>query len=117
MAERVRGETPVIKGSAGTVTNPTTSTDFGDTGNLAIGDYEVRAMAGASAAGIWELQHRNAGDSANVSPSPYIFYTPAGQSGEYVWTIRVVADESIRLRLNAGITGTAAGQIQVEKLN
>lgn len=115
MVDRVRGETPNIKaGAAQPITNPTTATDFGDTGDLLIGDYEVRVIAGASVAAIWELQRRNAADAANVAPSPYVFYTPAGQSGEYVWTIRVDANESIRLRLNAGVTGTAAGQIQVE---
>jgi len=116
MTQRIAGETPNIKGSAGLLTNPITTSDFGDTGNLVIGDYEIRVIAGGSVSAIWELQHRNAADNANVAPSPYDFYTPAGQSGEYVWVIRVVADESIRLRLQAGITGTAAGQIQVEKV-
>lgn len=110
------GDFTRVFGSAGLITNPSTTSDFGDSGNLAAGVWGVRVIAGGSVAAIWELQRRNAGDTANVSPSPYDFYTPAGQSGEYIWTVEVVADESIRLRLQAGVTGTAAGQIQLAKL-
>ncbi len=114
MAVRDYGCPPIVA-TTGIQTNPTVATVMADIGASPTGGlYELRIVLGASVAATWEIQHRNAANSANIAPAPYVVYTPANQSGEYVLTLNLAPSERVRVMMNAGITGTAAASIQAE---
>lgn len=100
--------------SEGTVTNPDGSTDLlADTGALDKGIYSTVVTAGASAAMVLNVQHRNAADSGNIGVVQ--IHTPADVSGQWVLSFNVAANERIRLLPDA-LTGTADGNIELERL-
>lgn len=121
MAERSPGNKPVLA-SAGKQTNPADQTVHADTGALldagALKDktFEIRVIAGGSAAAIWQIQRRNAANAANVGPSPYSFYTIANGSGEFVIVTPLAAGERVRVTNDGAITGTTAATIHAEAL-
>lgn len=115
MASRDYGSPPLLA-SAGKQTNAADQVVHADTDQLVAGLYEVRVIAGGSVAALWQIQRRNAGNTASVTPSPYTVYTPAGQSGEYVLMIELAVNERVRVTNDGAITGTTAATIQVEAL-
>lgn len=114
MAVRDFGVVPQIN-SEGKLTNPTTTTVLADTGQLIHANYEARLVVGASVAATFVLERRNAANTANVGNVPVV-YTPAGQSGEYVFTYRLETNERLRCLPEANITGTAAATLQIERM-
>ena len=101
--------------SEGQTTNPGTTNVMADTGALDGGNYEVRALVGASAAATFALQRRNAANDGNVGDVP-VLYVVAGSSAQFTLRYRVEAGERIRLMMHAALTGTAAAALNVEKM-
>jgi hypothetical protein len=120
MAFRDLGNKPLLD-TQGLQTNAADQTVHADPGVLNANGarrkfFEVRCICGGSVAAVWQLQRRNAANGANVAPSPYTFYTAAGQSSEFVVLIQVEETERIRLTNSGAITGTTAGSLQIEAL-
>lgn len=114
MAVRDIANPPILE-SVAKATNPADNAVMADTGDLSAGFYEVRVIVGASVAAIFDIERRNAGNTANVGDVVTV-YTPAGASAEVVLTYEVVLNESIRVIMDGALTGTAAAAIQVERL-
>lgn len=121
MAFREVGNVPILA-SAGKQTNAADQAVHADTGVLNDANnqrtklFEVRVVAGGSVAILWQIQRRNAANGANVSPSPYTFYTAAGQSAEFVLLTPIAPGERVRVTTDGGYTGTGAATIQAEAL-
>lgn len=113
MAERVPKNKPTLV--VGTeATNPVTTDVMVDTGALGAGIYEFRVYIGATAAAHFEVQHRNAANSA--SNKVLILYGAAGQTGCYPITLSLEANERVRVMMNDNLTGGAVCAINYEKL-
>jgi len=115
MADKAPGNVPSIN-SEGKQTNPTANLLMADTGALTSrGVYEVRAVCGGSAAGIFQLERRNVANDSTLG-SAVVIYTPTAASGEYVIESVAEVGERFRVIMNAGLTGTAAATLQTEIL-
>lgn len=114
MAIRVPQNRPVLK-SVAQATNPSSGNVMADTGALRAGNYEFRIFPGASATAEFAVQRRNSANGANVG-DVVVLYGAAGQTGGYVLTYSLEADERIRVVMNASLTGTAAVAINGERL-
>lgn len=114
MAGRALGNKPLIK-SEGEKTNPALNLLMADTGALAAGTWELRFTVGASAAADFQIQRRNAANTANVG-DVVILKGPAGQSGQYIFTFHLEVNERVRVVMDDALTGTAAVAINGEKL-
>lgn len=101
--------------SQGKVNNPTTSTLLADTGAMPSAIYEVRIVAGSSAAGTLNVQHRDSANTGNVSDTAIIFCA-AGQSGQYVLKYAVNQNERIRVLPETSITGDVSVTIQAVRV-
>jgi hypothetical protein len=101
--------------SAGKTNNPTTASVLADTGALPGAMYDVRVLVGCSAAATFNVQHRNAANSGNVSDTVLI-RAAAGQTGEYILKYALNKDERIRVVPEANITGDAEITIQAIKV-
>lgn len=114
---------PPTLDSQGKTTNPADGAVLADTGVLVNSNnqrsklFEVRVIVGNSAAGLYQIQHRNAANGANVAPSPFTVYVAAGQTCEVVLTIPIAPGERVRVTSDGGLTGTVAATIQAEALS
>jgi len=95
----------------GVKTNPTTGVLFADTGQLAEGIYDFDILAVGGAAGGADLQHRNAGNTANIKAQA-IFISASTMT--YPWHIRglkMAANERLRMVCYWNYTGVYQGSI------
>lgn len=119
MAQRDLGNGAFLA-TAGKQTNPGDQTVHADTGVLiAAGSgrsklFEVTLSLGGSVAAIWQVQRRNAANAANIAPSPYTFYTLAGESTVFWFTTPIDPGERIRVTNDGAITGTTAAVLMAE---
>jgi len=112
MADRVPGNAPIIA-TEGSKTNPSAATLMADTDSLPFdGLYQLRVIAGGSAAGSFDVQRRNAANDSTLTS--LLVYTPAGASGEFVVDLPGLKTERFRVVMPSGLTGTAAASIQAE---
>lgn len=74
--------------------------DSGPIGEGEGGTYEVYVLAGAEAAGAWEIQHRDVTNTANVAV--YTFYSPANQSIAACFKIQLATDRDPATGLSRG---------------
>lgn len=85
-------------------TNPTDQTLLVDTGALPAGDYLVAVNGAASADEVFDVQHRNAANSANVNVQ-----RRRPKAGDIDWVFSnkftVAANERIRVLQSGGLTG------------
>jgi hypothetical protein len=102
---------PAYHDSQGKQTNPTTSTSLADTGAMPSALYEVRVLVGASVASTFNVLHRNAADSGNISDTVMI-RAAAGQTAEYVFKYSINTNERIRVVPETSITGDAEATVQ-----
>lgn len=80
-------------------------------------NFRVTVIAGASTTATFALEHAlstGLGSTALVQ-APINFYTPTGQSGQYVFNLRAGRDSRFRLRLSS-TAANAAATIQAEAL-
>lgn len=115
MAMRSVGNPPDLA-TEDELTNPLDNALVADTGELPAGVYEMRITLGSSAAADFAVQRRNAANDANVGAVP-IIKTPAGQSGQYLFTFKLETDERVRVTMDDALTGTASGTINWERLD
>jgi len=113
MAIFAPGNKPVWE-SEGAQTNPTASQVMADTGALAEGLYDIRVICGATAAGSWVINRRNAANGADVGDQPVI-YTAANTSQWVQVTMSLEAGERVRVT-SGGLTGSASALITAEPL-
>ena len=97
----------LIKDSQGEQTNPTTATVMADTGAITLpGFYEVIVTASASADAQFQLQHRDAANTAAAS-DVVGFYIPANTPGQFKDLVFINSSERVRVMMDANLTGTA----------
>lgn len=107
-------------------TNPSTTTLVAEVtglGGNAGANYDVRVTVGASTLATWWLeqcqstalsttalrQDVNAGQIGRR-----VIYTATGQSAQYVYRLRAVPGDLVRVRVGAAITAEAAATLQLE---
>lgn len=114
MAVRVPKNKPVIVAGT-TQVNPTTATNLADTGAIAqAGVYEFRVYLGATAAALFDVQVRNATNSA--TSKSLLMYAAAGQTGCYPVSISLETGERVRVMMGADLTGSGVVALNYEKL-
>ena len=97
----------------GAQNNPADNTVLADTSTLGPGTYEVRVLAGADAAAVIDVEHRNAAnDGTDFAHRMYVGPT----SGMYLFAFTVTAGERIRVLMGGALTGNAAASIQIREL-
>jgi cytoskeletal protein RodZ len=80
-------------------------------------NYRVTVIAGASTTATFVMEHTlstGLGSTALVN-APINFYTPTGQSAQYVFNVRAGKDSRFRVRLTS-TAANAAATIQAEPL-
>ena len=103
--------------SQGTVTNPNGTSNFAvDTGAIAVGGvFEALLIAGGTVATAFTVQRRNAATGANVG-TPFVVYTAADTSAQYVFSIELADGERIRV-LPSAETGDVCANLTLERLS
>ena len=90
--------------SGSVLTNPTANTIIVDTGALSAGRYLFAISGESDVAWVYDIQHRNAANSANVSAQRR---RPASGSEDFLFPnkITIAANERVRILLTTGVTG------------
>jgi hypothetical protein len=117
MAIEVPGEGP-ISNTAGVQTAAIVGTVHADTGPIrskTAGTYQVLATVGAEESARWDIQHRNASNTANVAV--YSIYEAQSQSAQKFWRRNIGPGERIRIVNGTAITtGDSAAIIEIMRL-
>lgn len=100
----------------GEQTNPTTSTVLATTGAKPAGRYIAWITIATDAAAQFDIQHRNAADSGNISNEVMTVYVPANDTRQFAVGLVLAADERIRVVPNANITGVAVATINWQRI-
>jgi hypothetical protein len=77
-------------------------------------NHRVTWIVGASTTAIFQLEHTNSTALTGALDTTYV-QTPTGQSGQYVYTVRLGKDSRLRARLNS-TAANACAFIQAEAL-
>lgn len=93
-------------------TNPQTTDILADSGPMQSGMYEVRVTCGCTVAAVFQFEHRNAANDANVT-DPIVIRAAAGQTGEYVFKYHLNTNERVRVRPQANITGGGEASVSL----
>jgi len=117
---------PPINSTAGVTGAPSTATLIAELNSTRLGtagwntgyqqNFRVTWIVGASTTAIFALEHANStglGSSA-ISDVAYV-QTPTGQSGQYVFNVRLGKDSRLRARLQS-TAANAVAFIQAEGL-
>ena len=90
--------------SGSILTNPIATTVLVDTGALSAGRYLFSVSAESDVAWIYDIQHRNAANGANVAAQRR---RPAAGSEDFLFPnkITIAENERVRLLLVNGVTG------------
>lgn len=115
MAVQVEGNARALNASA-KVTNPTAAgAALADSGPLSPGIYNVLVVVGASVPATFKVQHRNAGNTADIEVA--VIYAPAATSIQIPLSMTMQAQaERVQVRPEADITGNAAVAMMVERV-
>lgn len=97
---------------AATITNPATDAIMVDTGQLPPGRYYLQLWMRASVDADYELEHRNAANSANVHAFNFPISADVVEDHIIAIWITLVQNERIRIRNVSGFTGTGRASIQ-----
>lgn len=117
MAIREPGNHPLGPYTEGTVTDPSSGDPLAETETIPqTGTYELRILAGASAATSITLARRNADDDADVG-EVVTMRVPVSASGEWIFHYRAVAGELFRVAAGANLTGDVEAAIWAERLS
>lgn len=76
----------------------------------------LSATLGGNSSAAWRVEQSA---SSTITDAPRItipLYTPAGQSGMYVWTLMLQPGDQIRARSASTYTGTMSAFLQVDPL-
>lgn len=111
---------PVLIGSEGELTNPSSGDVAADSGAIASEDggggvYEALVNVSSTALAEFAVQRRNAANGANVGTAP-IIYCPANSGRDPVFRFEIERGERIRVVLNANLTGTCVANITVQRV-
>jgi hypothetical protein len=93
--------------------DPASGTPLADTGQLAAGKYEIRALLGANTQTVLDLEHRNATNTGNVILHR-VYVGP--NSGMYVFTMELALNERVRVVMGAALTGHATASLQTREV-
>lgn len=108
--------TPPAHYSQGVVTNPNGTSNFAvDTGAITPGGvFECLLTVGGVPATAFTVQRRNAANSGNVG-TPFVIYTVADSSSQYVFNLELAAGERVRV-LPSSETGDVCANLVMERL-
>jgi hypothetical protein len=115
---------PLTIDSQGLLTNPTTATVVADTGALTSdlggsGTYEVLVTFSTSATAIFQVEHRNIANSANVD-DVQIFQVAANTVVaiplRFFLKVDATGGERVRVMMQTNLTGNASASITVQRV-
>ena len=123
------GNPAVSSTGAGFVTDPSTATILAELDSTRLGtasfasgqsrDVRITVIAGGNASTNvqWLVEHTlSTGLGSTAIRNVFGLYTPAGQSGQWVWQWRLEQDSRLRVRLNSSVSGTVSANLQAEAL-
>lgn len=118
MAQRAANYPPVTD-SQGALTNPSTNDVAADTGAIGVengggGIYEARVIVAATAAAVFQIQHRNAANSGNAD-DPTFVAVPASGTASTILIFNIAQSGRVRV-LAVGFTGTGYATVQVQRV-
>ena len=92
-------------------TNPVATTVLTDTGQLPAGEYLFGLILYTTVAAVIDIQHRNAGNSANIDFIRINIATAGTEYPLFPSKITIAQNERIRIYLPTGITGDIQGSV------
>src|SRR5262245_33509277 len=95
--------------TAGVQSNPATDAILADSGNKGYGPFEASVIFGGNVAAVAVIEHRDTTNTSNINSQ--VIACAANQCVQ-VWLPGVtLANERIRVRLNAGVTGAVQASV------
>lgn len=133
MSARDFGNAPLWSTTAGTGTDPSTTTVIAQIiiptpqSSVVACQYEVRYVIGASTGGFWRLECatdaglstgsiRAATNDSTAALQRSLVFTGSNQTSEFVLTQRAYQGDRFRILAQSSFTGTYAGSIQAEPI-
>lgn len=106
-----------VLATAGVQTDPAANAILADTAALGAGKYLFQAFISSSVAGAFELEHRNAGNTANVFSQRV--HVPASDTSRLpgpAFVLTLAASERVRVRNVAALTGNVQATISYTRI-
>lgn len=95
--------------TGGIQVNPVINQIIADTLQLPAGVYGVELLVSATVNSAVVIEQRNAANTVNINS--HIFPLAANTTEKLKLLLNLAADERVRLRMNAGVTGSVQGSL------